>query len=99
MGLRVETTASDDLSVVILPSKTALRTTERTQAGHRQTHETPPATFRVRWHNGFVNIVRAWTHRPRLPSYEPVSDFRPRGIVCRMVPHFGEAVGEGPAVR
>src|SRR5712692_6966111 len=40
MGLRVETTASDDLSVVILPSKTALRTTERTQAGHRQTHET-----------------------------------------------------------
>ncbi len=29
MGLRVETAASDDLSVVILPSKTALRATAR----------------------------------------------------------------------
>jgi hypothetical protein len=33
MGLRVETAAWDDLSVVILPSITALRATERTQAG------------------------------------------------------------------
>ena len=99
MGLRVETAAWDDLSVVILTSETALRATERTQAGYRQTDETPPAPFWVRWPDGFVNIVSAWTLQPKLPAYEPVHGFRPREIDGPIVRHFGVADGGEVALR
>ena len=48
--------------------------------------------------NNAVNIVNAWTHRPKLPAYEWFLGFRHRGIVCLMVRHFGVAAVAEPAV-
>ena len=98
MGLRVETAAWGDLSVVILPSETALCTTERTKADTDKTRTTT-GPLKVRWRHGSVNIVSAWIHRPRFLAYELFPDSRRRGTVYRMVRHFGEVSGEEPAVR
>src|SRR5437868_3621872 len=99
MGLRVEMLMTwGDLSVVILPLETALRTTERTKTD-TDNPRIPPAPSRVRWRHGFVNIVSAWIHRPKLPAYELFPDFRHRGNVCRMVRRFGVAAAAEPAVR
>ena len=98
MELRVETAAWDDLSAVILPSKTALRATER--AGKPLTDPrdtTEPIQSSVA--SGLLNIVGAWVHRPKLLVCELIPDFRPRGIVGPMARHFvGDVDGE-PALR
>jgi hypothetical protein len=46
-----------------------------------------------------ANIVNTWTHRPRLPAYEPVHGSPLRGIADRMVRHFGEADGGETVLR
>jgi len=46
-----------------------------------------------------LNIVNAWTQRPRLQADELIPDSRPRGIVGPMARHFVGAVDGEPALR
>ena len=49
--------------------------------------------------SGFLNIVNAWTHRPRRQADELILDSHPRGIVGPMARHFVEAVDGESALR
>ena len=92
MELQVETEAWDDLSAVILPSETTVRSTEgdgRTLTDRRTA--TGPGKGPVA--SASFNIASTETDRWRLQAYEPALGFHPHGIADQMVQHFGGADG------